>query len=202
MRLIFVLFVHLLMILAWLARPGGVRAVAAESLAVKHQLLIMKRSLCRSRNLTPWDRLILGVCTLLVSQRGVDRMAVIVKSSTLRRLHRALVERKYRLLYTPQSGVVLDHQVPQNTSSTRCSDETAQPVLAVAASSPSSSLAPSGLSSTRMSSGAFCCGIIDPYRGAAVAPGSRTLDTRKIGCGVSICFALSQFCSRATGSWW
>jgi len=27
-----------------LARPGGIRAVAAESLAVKHQLLIMKRA--------------------------------------------------------------------------------------------------------------------------------------------------------------
>ena len=78
------------------------RAVAAESLAVKHQLLITKRSLRRSRNLTPWDRLILGFCALLVSPRGVDRMAVIVKSSTLRRLHRALVKRKYRLLYTPR----------------------------------------------------------------------------------------------------
>ena len=37
-------------------RPGvGSGAVAAESLAVKHQLLIMKRSQRRSPNLTAWD---------------------------------------------------------------------------------------------------------------------------------------------------
>ena len=52
MRLLFILFLHLLVTLARLARPGGIRAVAAESLAVKHQLLIMKRSRRRSPNLT------------------------------------------------------------------------------------------------------------------------------------------------------
>jgi len=44
MSLLFILIAHLLVTLARLARPGGVRAIAAESLAVKHQLLIMKRS--------------------------------------------------------------------------------------------------------------------------------------------------------------
>ena len=52
MRLLFILFVHLLVTLVRLARPGGVGAVAAESLAVKHQLLIMKRARRRSPNLT------------------------------------------------------------------------------------------------------------------------------------------------------
>jgi len=42
MRLLFPLLGHLLVTLAGLA-SRGVRAVAAESLAVKHQLLIMKR---------------------------------------------------------------------------------------------------------------------------------------------------------------
>jgi hypothetical protein len=54
MRLLFTLVAHLLIILARLAGPGGVRAVVAESLAVKHQLLIMKRSQHRSPNLTAW----------------------------------------------------------------------------------------------------------------------------------------------------
>jgi hypothetical protein len=49
-----------------LAHPGGVRAVVAESLAVKHQLLIMKRSRRRAPNLTSWDRLLLG----FYGQRG------------------------------------------------------------------------------------------------------------------------------------
>ena len=102
MRSLFILVAHLLGVLARLAGPGGIRAVAAESLAVKHQLLIMKRSQRRSPNLTPWDRVILGFCTLLVSPRRLGRMAVILKTSTLLRLHRALVKRKYQLLYTPR----------------------------------------------------------------------------------------------------
>jgi putative transposase len=98
--LLFGLIAHLLVTLARLMRPGGVRAVAAESLAVKHQLLIMKRPQRRGPNLTAWDRLMLGFCTLLVSPRRWRTMAVVVKTSTLLRLHRALVKRKYRLLYS------------------------------------------------------------------------------------------------------
>jgi len=100
MGMLFRLIVHLLVTLARLASPGGVRAVAAESLAIKHQLLIMKRSQRRSPNLTAWDRVILGFCTLLVSPRRLGKVSVILKTSTLLRLHRALVKRKYRLLYS------------------------------------------------------------------------------------------------------
>ena len=67
MTLWFRLIAHLLVTLARLASPGGVRAVAAESLAVKHQLLIMKRSRRRGPNLTGCDRLILGSFTLCVA---------------------------------------------------------------------------------------------------------------------------------------
>src|SRR5258708_13890485 len=100
MRLLFILVAHLLVTLARLIGPGGVRAVAAESLAVKHQLLIIKRAQRRSPKLTAWDRLILGFCTLVVSRRRLGKIAVTLKTSTLLRLHRALVKRKYRLLYS------------------------------------------------------------------------------------------------------
>ena len=82
-------------------RPGGLGAVAAESLLVKHQLLIRKRAR-RAPNLTSWDRLALRVCTLLVSPKRLSKIAVMLKPSTLLRLHRALVKRKYRLLYSPR----------------------------------------------------------------------------------------------------
>jgi putative transposase len=100
MSLLFTLIAHLLVTLARLARPGGLGAVAAESLAVKHQLLIMKRARRRAPNLTSWDRLALGVCTLLVSPKRSRKMAVILKPSTLLYFHQALVKRKYRLLYS------------------------------------------------------------------------------------------------------
>lgn len=44
MKLLFLLLGHLLVTLARLPSPGGLRSVVAESLAIKHQLLIMKRS--------------------------------------------------------------------------------------------------------------------------------------------------------------
>jgi len=43
MSLLFSLIAHLLVTLARLAKPGGLGAVVAESLAVKHQLLILRR---------------------------------------------------------------------------------------------------------------------------------------------------------------
>ena len=61
MRELFSLIAHLLVTLAKLARPGGLGAVAAESLAVKQQLLIMKRAQRRAPKLTSWNRLALRV---------------------------------------------------------------------------------------------------------------------------------------------
>ena len=103
MSLLFSLIAHLLVTLARLAKPGGLGAVVAESLAVKHQLLILKRARRRAPYLTSWDRLALGVCTLLVSPKRLSKMAVILKPSTLLYFHRALVKRKYRLLYSPRN---------------------------------------------------------------------------------------------------
>ena len=79
MKLLFPLLGHLLVTLARLAGRGGVRSVVAESLAVKHQLLIMKRSQRRAPNLTSWDRLLLGFWTLLVSPKRLRKIAVIMK---------------------------------------------------------------------------------------------------------------------------
>src|ERR1700730_7763655 len=102
MRELFILIAHLLVTLAKLGTGGGLGVVAAESLAVKHQLLIMKRAQRRAPNLTSWDRLGLGVCALLVSPKRLSKMAVILKPSTLLCFHHNLVKRKYRLLYSPR----------------------------------------------------------------------------------------------------
>ena len=53
MRELVLLAVHLLVTVAKLCRPGGVRAVVAESLLLKQQLLISNRSRQRAPNLTP-----------------------------------------------------------------------------------------------------------------------------------------------------
>ena len=97
----FILIAHLLVTLAKLVRPGGLGAVAAESLAVKHQLLIMKRAQRRAPKLTLWDRLALGVCALFVSPKRLSKLAVILKASMLLCFHHVLVKSKYHLLYSP-----------------------------------------------------------------------------------------------------
>ena len=95
-----VLGIHLLVTLARLLRPGGVRAVVAESLILKHQLVIVGRSRRRAPNLTSFDRVVLGIAALFVSVRRIPQLAVILKPSTLFRLHRLLVDHKYRRLFS------------------------------------------------------------------------------------------------------
>jgi len=92
-REILILAIHLLVTLAKLLRPGGVRAVAAESLLLKHQLLISNRSRQRAPNLTSVDRFVLGLATLFVRPhrlpKGIDKLT-------------ASVERKLFAILTPQ----------------------------------------------------------------------------------------------------
>ncbi len=57
------LIAHLLTTLIKLARPGGVRAVAAESMALKHQVLVV-HARKRAPPMTPWERLFFGLCSL------------------------------------------------------------------------------------------------------------------------------------------
>src|SRR5262252_5333949 len=100
MRDLVILAIHLLVTIAKLLRPGGVRAVAAESLLLKHQLLISNRARQRSPNLTPTDRFVLGLTTLFVSRRRLPKLGALIKPATLFKFHKALVSRKYRLLFS------------------------------------------------------------------------------------------------------
>jgi transposase InsO family protein len=103
MRELLILAIHVLVTFAKLFRPGGVRAVAAESLLLKHQILISNRSRHRAPNLTPLDRVVLGLTTLFVSPRRIAKLGALIKPATLFKFHRALVERKYRLLFSSSS---------------------------------------------------------------------------------------------------
>ena len=80
---IFVLFVHLIVTVLRLIRPGGLRAVVAESVLTRHQVLILNRSRKRAPNLRVSDRLIAGFCTLLMHPSRVLRCGIVLKPSTL-----------------------------------------------------------------------------------------------------------------------
>jgi putative transposase len=103
MRDLVILAIHLLATFAKLLRPGGVRAVAAESLLLKHQLLIGNRARQRAPNLTPTDRFVLGLTTLFVSPTRIPKLGALIKPATLLKFYKALVDRKYRLLFSSSS---------------------------------------------------------------------------------------------------
>ena len=89
---IFLLF-HLLTMLAKLIQPGGGRAVVAENLLLRQQLIIHNRSRQRAPNLTAPDRMLLGLFSLFINSRRMARAAVIIKPSTLLSFHNALKKR-------------------------------------------------------------------------------------------------------------
>jgi len=103
MRVILALIIHLLVTFVKLLRPGGVRAVAAESLLLKHQLLISHRARHRAPNLTTLDRFLIGLTTLFLNPHRIQKLSVILKPATLLKFHKALVDRKYHSLFSSSS---------------------------------------------------------------------------------------------------
>jgi len=103
MKLLLLMLAHLLTTLARLLGPGGAKAIIADSLLMKQQLLIINRSRRRVPNLTPIDRMLLGFWSLFLNPHHIQRAAVILRPSTLLNFHDMLKKRKYRLLYSPGS---------------------------------------------------------------------------------------------------
>ena len=102
MRDLVILFVHLIVTVVRLARPGGLRSVVAEWVLVKHQLRILNRGRKRAPNLRAADRIIAGLCSLFMRPARVLRSAIVLKPSTLLHLQSVLRKRKYRMLFSPR----------------------------------------------------------------------------------------------------
>ena len=83
MRDLVILLVHVITTILRLVRPGGLRAVVAESVLAKHQLMILNRSRRRAPNLRVQDRLIAGICSLWIKPNRLHRVAIAFKPSTL-----------------------------------------------------------------------------------------------------------------------
>src|SRR2546426_1784707 len=103
MRDLAVLFLHLIVTIVRLAGPRGARSVVAESVLLKQQLLILNRPRKRSPNLRVSDRIVAGLCALLMRHGRLIRSAIVLKPSTLLSLHQALKNRKYRMLFSPNA---------------------------------------------------------------------------------------------------
>jgi transposase InsO family protein len=95
-----VLFIHFIATPARLLRPGGARSIVAESLLLKHQLLILNRSRQRAPNLSASDRILAGWLALWLRPTRLLRSAIVLKPSTLLGLHQAMCKQKYRMLFS------------------------------------------------------------------------------------------------------
>ena len=102
MRDLVILLVHLISTLARLLGPGGLRSVVAESISIKHQLLILNRSRQRSSNLRASDRFLSRICALFMRPPRLIRTAFVLRPSTILDFYRSLRNRKYRLLSSPK----------------------------------------------------------------------------------------------------
>jgi hypothetical protein len=84
-----IVFVHLIVTLARLARLGGLRSVVAESVLVRHQLHTLNRGRKRAQPACHG-------CTLFMRPARVLRSNIVLKPSTLLHLHSVQRKRKYR----------------------------------------------------------------------------------------------------------
>src|SRR5215470_16606819 len=101
MREVAIVIVHLIVTMVRLSRPGGLRSVVAESVLVKHQLVIRNRGRKRAPNLRTADRVIAGLCSLFMHRARIVRSAITLKPSTLLDLHAVLRKRVPPTVFTP-----------------------------------------------------------------------------------------------------
>ena len=152
MRDLLILAIHLVVTFAKLLRPGDLRAVAVESLLLKHQLLISNRSRQRAPNLTSVDRVVFALTTLFVSPRRIAKLGALVKPATLLKFHKALVDRKYGRLFSSRHR--RRKPGPKGPSAALIAAIVNSSVViqgSAACASPSRSLTPSASSLTRTS---------------------------------------------------
>src|SRR5215468_9515140 len=91
---------HLAVVTAKLSGSGGVRAVLAENLLLKHQLIVLRRTRKRAPNFSASDRLQCGFWSMFLSAGRIRKVAVALRPSTLLAFHQALVRQKYRRLFS------------------------------------------------------------------------------------------------------
>jgi hypothetical protein len=71
-----ILFIHLLNTTAKLLGPGGAKAVIAENLLLKQQLLVVTQSRRRAPNLSNTDQFLMGFWSLFLQSGHISKVAV------------------------------------------------------------------------------------------------------------------------------
>ena len=95
MKDIAILLIHLLTTVAKLLGPGGAKAIIAENLLLKQQLLVVTRSRRRAPNLSTTDRFLMGFWSLFLRPGRIAKIALSIRPSTLLNFHLCLANYEF-----------------------------------------------------------------------------------------------------------
>jgi hypothetical protein len=189
---------HLGIVIAKLCGPGGVRAVIAENLVLKQQLIVLRRARRRAPNLTRSDRLLCGFGSLFLSPGRIRKVAIALRPSTLLAFHQALVRRKYCRLFSARSCPKKPDRKGRTTHSSRPSSNSniSRAILGSAVHGLRASFRTRwGSISTRTSCTACCRSTIALLRAETGFRGYRSSATPQTAFGAWTCFDASRSCS-------
>lgn len=102
MRAVFYLILDLILITFKLLRPNGRSLLLAETLMLRQQLTLVRRKSCRAPRLTSFDRFVFAITSFFISSKRLPKLSIVVAHSTVQSLHKALVARKYSILFKPK----------------------------------------------------------------------------------------------------
>ena len=100
MRTFLIMILHLTTTFTKLLGKGGVKAIIAENLLIKQQLIVLNRPRKKGPNLTTFERIAFALLSLIITPKRILKSCVIFKTQTLLDFHKCLVKRKYSKLFT------------------------------------------------------------------------------------------------------
>ena len=194
---------HLAVMTAKLCGPGGVRAVIAENLLLKQQLIVLRRARKRAPNLTLSDRLLCGFWSIFLSPGRIRKVAIALQPSTLLAFHQALVVANTVVCFHRRRARRSPDRRVRARPSSRPSSSSSRAILGSAVHGlRASSRRRSAWTSTRTWCTGCCRNTIAPPRAEPDPRGCRSSAIPETACGAWTSFDASPSCCGATGSSW
>jgi len=81
-------------------RPCGAKALMAENISLRQQLIVIEHTRTRAPTLTIWQHLSFAAFTFLILPKRLYKTAIVITLATLLKSHKALIKRKYSMLFT------------------------------------------------------------------------------------------------------
>ena len=98
------ILIEFLVLAVKLHRPGGLKAVVAENLVLRQQLIVVSRKNGRSPPLKFVDRFLFGLLAFGLSLKRLNKISIAISPNTILKFHKALVNKKYQILFGTKNG--------------------------------------------------------------------------------------------------